>query len=52
MFTSKGRSGTGLGLLVIYRVVCAHGGQVSVLSEEDVGTVFTVILPIPKSEAA
>lgn len=49
MFTSKGRSGTGLGLLVIYRVVCAHGGQVSVLSDEDVGTVFTVILPILKS---
>jgi PAS domain S-box-containing protein len=45
MFTSKGRSGTGLGLLVIYRVVCAHGGQVNVLSDEDVGTVFTVILP-------
>ena len=52
MFTSKGRSGTGLGLLVIYRVVCAHGGHVNVLSDEDVGTVFTIIIPLPEQEHA
>jgi PAS domain S-box-containing protein len=52
MFTSKGRAGTGLGLLVIYRVVCAHGGHVNVLSEEDVGTVFTVIIPLPDQRSA
>ena len=46
MFSSKGREGTGLGLLVVYRVVSAHGGQVNVLSDEDVGTVFNVILPL------
>jgi len=46
MFSSKGRAGTGLGLLVVYRVVSAHGGQVNVLSDEDVGTVFNVILPL------
>lgn len=46
MFTTKGSGGTGLGLLVVYRVVCAHGGQITVLSEEGVGTVFTVILPL------
>ena len=39
---------TGLGLLVIYRVVCAHGGHVNVLSDEDVGTVFTIIIPLPE----
>jgi signal transduction histidine kinase len=48
MFTSKGRTGTGLGLLVIYRVVCAHGGHVNMLSDEDVGTVFTIIIPLPE----
>ena len=46
MFTTKGGGGTGLGLLVVYRVVCAHAGRISVLSEDGVGTVFTVILPL------
>ncbi len=45
MFTTKGSNGTGLGLLVVYRVVCAHRGQITVLSEEGAGTVFTIILP-------
>ena len=52
MFTSKGRTGTGLGLLVIYRVVCAHGGHVNMLSDEDVGTVFTIIIPLPEQGPA
>lgn len=51
MFTTKGSGGTGLGLLVVYRVVCAHRGQVTVLSEEGVGTVFTVILPLCGEES-
>jgi Signal transduction histidine kinase len=51
MFTTKGAGGTGLGLLVVYRVVCAHEGQVTVLSEEGVGTIFTVILPLGRSPA-
>lgn len=46
MFTTKGSGGTGLGLLVVYRVVCAHRGQITVLSEEGVGTVFNIILPL------
>lgn len=52
MFTSKGRTGTGLGLLVIYRVVCAHSGHVNMLSDEDVGTVFTIIIPLPEQATA
>jgi len=51
MFTTKGSGGTGLGLLVVYRVVCAHGGQITVLSEEGAGTVFTVILPLNEGES-
>jgi signal transduction histidine kinase len=50
MFTTKGPLGTGLGLLVVHRVVCAHGGQISVLSDKGVGTVFTVIFPLPEKE--
>lgn len=46
MFTTKGSGGTGLGLLVVYRVVCAHRGEITVLSDEGVGTVFNVILPL------
>ena len=29
----------------------AHGGQISVLSEEGIGTVFTVIFPLPEKTA-
>jgi signal transduction histidine kinase len=31
---------------VVYRVECAHRGEITVLSDESVGTVFNVILPL------
>jgi len=52
MFTTKGGGGTGLGLLVVYRVVCAHNGRITVLSGDGVGAVFTVILPLASPEDA
>jgi two-component system, NtrC family, sensor kinase len=47
-FTTKPvGQGTGLGLSTIYGIVERLGGQILVSSEEDVGTVFTVRLPMP-----
>ncbi len=38
--------GTGLGLAVVKSLVEAHGGDITVESEEDVGSIFTVHLPV------
>lgn len=43
-FTTK-ESGTGLGLTVAYRIVESHHGSISVNSEPDRGTRFTVLMP-------
>ncbi len=44
-FSSKGSSGTGIGLFVCNQVVQQHGGLIEVASEEGVGSTFTVRLP-------
>jgi signal transduction histidine kinase len=38
--------GTGLGLSIAYKIVAQHGGRIDVRSEVDVGTTFTVRLPL------
>lgn len=40
--------GTGLGLAIAKRLLSAHGGCISVKSEEDVGTTFKIELPIKR----
>lgn len=46
-FTTKPvGSGTGLGLSLSYSTVSKHGGRIDVESEVDVGTTFTVRLPV------
>jgi signal transduction histidine kinase len=46
-FTTKPTgSGTGLGLSLSYDIVKAHGGELRVESEQNIGTDFTIIFPI------
>ncbi|HET7614634.1 MAG TPA: ATP-binding protein [Gemmatimonadaceae bacterium] len=46
-FTTKPPGeGTGLGLSVSYGIIQAHGGTISVESTPDVGSTFTILLPL------
>ena len=40
--------GSGLGLMNVYRVVKEHNGEISIVSELEKGTTFTITLPIAK----
>ncbi|MFM1651358.1 PAS domain S-box protein [Brevibacillus sp. B_LB10_24] len=46
-YTTKER-GTGLGLMVSYKIIEDHGGRIHIESEERKGTTVEVILPIDK----
>jgi two-component system sensor histidine kinase SenX3 len=50
---SRESGGTGLGLSIVKHVATKHGGEVSVWSVENVGSTFSLKLPIfSKSEEA
>ncbi|WAA13208.1 ATP-binding protein [Fervidibacillus halotolerans] len=49
-YTTKER-GTGLGLMISYKIIKEHGGKIEVESELGKGTVFHVILPIDKRKS-
>ena len=52
-FTTKGTGkGTGLGLAVAYGTISQHKGAISVYSEEDIGTSFSIYLPLTSEMAA
>ena len=43
---SRETGGTGLGLAIVKQTVNLHGGEITFTSEEGVGSVFTVELPV------
>ena len=49
-FTTK-KSGNGLGLMVSFKIIESHNGEVSVESEWQKGTVFNVLLPAEQAQA-
>ena len=40
------KHGAGLGLAIVYEIISAHGGRITVLSQEGLGTTFTVYLSL------
>jgi PAS domain S-box-containing protein len=46
-----GRSGTGLGLAVVWGTVKDHRGYIDVKSEEGKGSIFTLYFPVTRDEA-
>jgi len=39
-------NGTGLGLMVVYRIIRAHRGALGLMSEVGQGTIFSIALPL------
>ena len=50
-FASTKKRGLGLGLYQCRSIVHVHGGELTVRSEEGVGTQFRVVLNAPKGDA-
>jgi two-component system, sporulation sensor kinase B len=48
-FTTKGTKGTGLGMMVVYRIVESMNGTIEITSEVNKGTQVSVYLPLMQS---
>lgn len=49
-FSTKGSMGTGLGLVVVSKIVSEHGGTIDYVSTPGEGTTFTIRLPVQATE--
>lgn len=50
-FTTKKMShGTGLGLASVYGIIKAHGGYIDVESKKEIGSTFSVYLPVSEKK--
>ncbi|MGQ9609868.1 MAG: sensor histidine kinase [bacterium] len=47
-YVTTKEGGTGLGMAIVQRIITEHNGKIEVESEENVGTKFTIFLPIIK----
>jgi two-component system phosphate regulon sensor histidine kinase PhoR len=45
---SRDKEGSGLGLAIAKHVVKAHGGRIELASAPGTGSIFTILLPVPK----
>ena len=50
-FTTKGVHSTGLGMSISYNIIDRHKGNILVESDEGIGTVFTIRLPVYEKES-
>jgi len=51
-FYSTKEKGTGLGLMVSYKIIESHGGSISFDSQLHMGTEVQILLPVPTTEAS
>jgi len=47
---NESQTGTGLGLFISKAIILAHGGRVYASNNSNVGSTFTIILPIERNE--
>ncbi|MBM3215098.1 PAS domain-containing protein [Candidatus Poribacteria bacterium] len=50
-FVTTKHQGVGLGMPIVYKIVQAHGGQLTIDSKQDVGTCVRVLLPVYRPES-